>query len=456
MDFKQFLKEKGISEEDFAKKTPQEMAQLHSEFSAKQFATLSEQIGKAATPEQLKAAQDSVAELKKTLDEGLKGLVKSEDFEAVKKDLATAEAEVKALREAGKTGAGKTVDFKSAVSEALTEKHDDLKNFVNAKQKGGYFTLEVKAAAQVTTANVTTATTPSDYAASMATDVSDYIREQIFVEQYLSVGSTDLPSIPYVDETAGEGDAAMVAEGGLKPLIDADYAVKYSQAKKVAGRMKASEESLSDFKWLMGKLTTTLKRKHDIARQQNILTGDGTGANLLGIASMATPFNPAMLGDLAGSFPSAGATGEPNNYDVIASIVNAVITQSEGTFIPNVAFINNIDSLRMKLTKDGEGRYLLPPFISADGTVIDGVRVVAQPSLPAGEFIIGDLKNVNLDNVWGYTVRFGWENDDFSKNMISIIGESRLHLYISENDKRGIISGDFATVKAALSPVVTP
>ena len=448
-EFEKFLAEKGISKEDFAKKTPQEMAQLHSEFSAKQFKALEEQIGKAATPEQLKEAQDSVADLKKSLEEGLKGLVKEDEFKKVKKSLEDAEAEVKALKETGTSG--KVVDFKSAVAESLKEQHDELKEFMADRKKGGYFSIDVKVPAAVGTGNITTDATPAGYAAANATNVSDYIREQIYIEQYLSVGSTDQASIPYVDETAGEGDAAMVAEGGLKPLIDADYNTKYSQAKKVAGRMKASEESLSDFKWLLGKLTTTLKRKHDIARQRDILSGPGTGPNLLGITNMAIPFNPAMLGSLADTFPQEGQPGAANNYDVIAVIVNAVITQSEGTFIPNVALVNNIDTLKMKLTKDSSGRYLLPPFMDATGNLIDGVQVVAQPSLPAGTFIIGDLKNVQLDNVWGYTVRFGWENDDFSKNMITMIGESRLHLYISENDKRGIISGDFATVRAALN-----
>lgn len=425
-------------------KTPEEMAgEINEKFASLKQELEAVKAKETATPQEVKAAQEALENFKKENDVEVKS--NKETVQKLADGLKDAEAEIKSLKEQGTKL--QNVNFTSAVAEALKENHDGLKSFVGEKQKGGYFSIEVKAPAAFASTNITSDATPDNYAASNATMVSDYIRDQIFVEQYLSVGSTDQPSIPYVDETAGEGDAAMVAEGGLKPLIDADYNVKYSTAKKVAGRMKASEEALSDFKWLQGKLTGTLKRKHDIARQNNILTGDGLGANLLGIASLATAFNPTMLGTLADTFPVAGQVGAANNYDVIAAMINAVITQSEGTFIPNVVFVNNIDLLSLKLEKDSQGRYL---FKDIDRN-IDGVQVVAQPSLPSGEFIIGDLKNVQLENVWGYTVRFGWENDDFSKNMITMIGESRLHLYISENDKRGIIKGTFADVKAGLN-----
>lgn len=429
--------------EKAAKEIKDELAKLKNE--------IKEAKESSATPEQVKKAEKALEDYKTEADKALKGFVKSEELDKIKTQLGEAEKEISSLKEGNRNVANST--FKGAVSEALNENFEDLKSFVGEKQKGGYFKIEVKAPAEVTSGNITTATTPDNYAASNATMVTDYIRENIFVEQYLQVGSTDKPSIPYVDETAGEGDAAMVAEGGLKPLIDADYNVKYSEAKKVAGRMKASEESLYDFKWLNNKLQGTLKRKHDIARQQNILNGDGTGQNLNGIVNLATPFNASQLGTLAATFPAAPDPKAANNYDVIAAMVNAIITQSEGTFIPNVVMINNIDNLTMKLTKDGEGRYLLPPFMSASGEEIDGVRVVSQPALTSGEFIIGDFKNIQLDNVWGYTVRIGWENDDFSRNMVTMIGESRLHLYISENDKRGLIRGTFADVKTALTTV---
>lgn len=420
------------------------------------------------TPEQLaEGINKSIEALKVDLSKS----VKKEDLEGINKELDTLKESVKGLDVAKvnslgteiekleaviksqgdamlkyeTTASSGTVSFKEDITKSLEAKKEDFTKWIENKSKGGYFTLyETKAAGSTTSANITSDTTPDNYAASMADGYSPYIREEIFVEEYFDRGTTDKPSLAYVNETAGEGDAAIVAEGSLKPLIDADYLVKYSEARKVAGRMKVSEEALSDFKWLQSAMTTTLKRKHDIARQTQLISGDGTGSNLTGIVSLATPYAASMLTGIAGTIESA------NNYDALAAMATAINVQSEGVFTPNVAFVNPIDALAMKLTKDLDNNYILPPFITADGRVVDGLTIVAKPAITLGSFIIGDFKNVNVRDVWGYRVEIGRSGDDFAENMFTMIGESRLHLYITDNDKRGLISGDFATVKAAL------
>jgi hypothetical protein len=390
-----------------------------------------------ASPSEVQAAHDAIENFKTANEEVLKDFAKVSDIATIKQELKDAQDEIEALIQKGNTVPNGEVSFDQSVSNTLTEKHEEIKDFVANKSKGGWLDIQVKVPELITSGNITTAVTPDNYAGSQATTYDPFLRDEIFIEQYFDVGSTDMPSLPYVNEEAGEGDAEIVAEGGLKPLIDADFNVKYSTAKKVAGRMKASEESLSDFKWLQAAMTTTLKRKHDIARQNDLL-----GVN--GIAGLATPFNSALLTGLATLIQN------PQKYDAIVALQTAITVQSEGVFKPNVIFVNNIDSLDMKLEKDDDNNYLTAPFVSADGTVIDGIRVVAKPTIPVGDFIIGDFKNVNLRNVWEYMIRFGYENDDFSKNLITMIGESRYHLYITDNEKRAIISGTFDDVIAAL------
>ena len=333
------------------------------------------------------------------------------------------------------------ISFKQSVASAIKEKHEALKTFYKANEsiQSGSFEIQVKAAAVTTTGNITPTGAADIYAAQSVDGVSEYQRGDIFLEQYLDAGSTELASIPYVDESPGEGDAAIVAEGSLKPLIDVDYATQYSQARKVAGRMKATEEALYDYGWLESAMTNTLKKKHDIARQNDLIGATN------GIESIATAFNASILGGVK--------VVSPQYYDCIAALVAGIANDSEGYYIPNVIFVNTLDNLTKMLTKDDNKNYVMPPFADAQGNIIEGVRVVARPSLTAGSFIVGDFKNVKLRNLWGYTVRFGWENDDFGKNQITMVGESRYHLYATTNDKRGIIKGTFADVITALTPV---
>lgn len=400
---------------------------------------MEEAVKNAATPEQVKEAKKALEDYKNEAEEALKNYVKSEDFNQIKGDLKNAQEEIASMKEKGvKEGA---VSLSAAVKSALTEKHEELKKFFKSNEatRTGSFEVQIKVPAVVATGNVTPTGAADIYAAQSVSEVSEYAREQMFIEQYLDVGNTNLASIPYVDELPGEGSAAIVAEGSLKPLIDVDYVTAFSQARKVAGRMKATEEALFDYAWLESAMTNTLKKKHDIARQNDLIGATN------GIKSIATPFNASILGGVK--------VVKPQYYDVIAALVAGIANDSEGFYMPNVIFVNTLDNLKKVLTKDANDNYVMPPFADAQGNIIEGVRVVARPSLAAGEFIIGDFKNVILRNLWGYTVRFGWENDDFGKNQITMIGESRYHLYATTNDRRGIITGTFADVITALTPV---
>lgn len=415
-----YIAEKRQHELDEAKTTAEETAKAEAN------AVIDEKI------KELKAeAEKANADEKKELDTKIKKL------EATQLEI---DKSFEDLQKFQKDSTAKNLTFKQSVTAALKEKHEDLKSFYKNQSTTGHgsFEIQVKAAGVVTTGNITPTSAADIFAAQSVDSYSPYAREEIFLEQYLDVGNTELASIPYVDEQPGEGDAAIVAEGSLKPLIDVDYVTSYSQARKVAGRMKATEEALYDYGWLESAMTTTLRRKHDIARQTDLL------GNTNGLESIATAFNASILGGVT--------VVAPQYYDVIAALVAGIANDSEGAYIPNVIFVNTLDNLKKNLTKDGNNNYVMPPFADAQGNVIDGVRVVAKPSLTAGSFIVGDFKNVKLRNLWDYTVRFGWENDDFGKNQITMVGESRYHLYSTTNDRRGIIKGTFADVITALTP----
>jgi len=392
----------------------------------------------AVSKQEIEDANTALETFKTENAEALKGFAKTTDVDNLQKGINDLNSDMTSFMESMKVNNSKPMNFDEMVKEALTpEKFEEIKSHITSKSKGGWLEIEVlKDAGTITTANGVDGTAPANYATSISTSFSPYTYGDTFVEQYLTTGSTDLANVAYVNETAGEGDAAIVAEGGLKPLIDADFNTKFSSAEKVAGRMKASEESLSDYKWLQSAITGKLKGSHDRARQADVLTK---------VISSATPFNSALLSGF-----EKLAVGKSTIYDAIASVVATIAVESEGVYIPNVAFVNTIDALQMKLTKDENGNYVLPPFMDANGKMIEGVMVIAKPQITAGTYVIGDLKNINLLNVWGYSVRIGWENDDFSKNLVTMLGESRYHVYISDNDKRGIVTGTFADVKLAI------
>ena len=72
--------------------------------------------------------------------------------------------------------------------------------------------------------------------------------------------------------------------------------------------------------------------------------------------------------------------------------------------------------------------------------------------MAAGEFIMGDFSYLNIRDYQVLTVSFGWENQDFTKNLVTMLGEKRLLAYIKSNYKTAFVADDFDTVITAITP----
>ena len=83
--------------------------------------------------------------------------------------------------------------------------------------------------------------------------------------------------------------------------------------------------------------------------------------------------------------------------------------------------------------------------------VIGGLVIKPEETIPAGKIFVGDLDKYNITNYLPYTVKIGWINDDFIKNMFVILGESRFHAFVKKLDQQAFIYDDFATIKTAIT-----
>ena len=141
---------------------------------------------------------------------------------------------------------------------------------------------------------------------------------------------------------------------------------------------------------------------------------------------------------------------KPNNFDAIIAAYTQVVSTSKMNYAPNVVRVNPIDLANMKLTKDANGQYLFPPFTLQDGSLISGVQIRPSTSITEGEFVLGDFRYLNIRDYVGLSITFGWVNDDFQKNQVTMIGEKRLLAYIKSNYKTAFVKGSYATIKEAI------
>lgn len=395
-------------------------------------------------------------EVKNQLTEALKGRegISKAEFDEMKEQLAQ-------IKESGSVG-GFAVFGDEAMYQEIEKGLVEFLPKVKAQaqkeagtEKDWDIEMEIKAAVNVTTgaiANAGGVTTPVNYVYQQVTDYVEDVRGLEYIIKFLSSGSTNKATIPFMDKLPTEGTMAITAEGALKPLISVSFKLNYSQAVKVAGRSKISEEALDDIPYIMSIIRNELKYEHDIAVQSAIF-------------AKVAAFAPAFV---AGGM--AASTSFPSNFDAIRAAIYAVKIQSKGRYIPNMVLIPSADSYNMGATKDTLGQYVLPTFVLPDGTRISGVQVVevSDGTVADGSFILGDWKRLHYNVYKVFTIRIGQGINtidvagtptivsDFESNMYTILGESRFHLWIYENEKVAFVKSTFAAVKTAIEAPVTP
>lgn len=354
--------------------------------------------------EEMQKQHDNVAKVVKALQNGDKAVVKS------------FEAELKEAVEANKT--------------ALKDLQENQKGAVNFTMKAaGTMTI----AGNYSGGNVGLT--------SWDTEFARIVRRQPFMRELVRIIATDNMYIAWAEQkNADPGVADTVAEGATKPQTDFDIVEATAKVEKIAVWIKVSKEALADIKFLQGEINTELRELIELKLDEQILSGNGTSPNLKGILSVAPTF--AAVSTLALLVPT------PNRFDVL---VAAVAQLAAANFYGDTVVINPSDYYAMQLTKDAEGRYLLPPFQSVDGMTVAGLRLVANNGVAVGTFLAGDFKKATLAIREEMNIQVGYVNDDFIKNLITILAELRAVLFVKSNWYNAFVKGTFSTAITALT-----
>ena len=361
-------------------------------------------------------------------------------MKAVTDDLAQQIAGMKEAQDVAPVKGGRF----GAVVKFLKKNVDENKDA--AENKGYAAHTAIKAAALMTTADVI-----PNVAGGFSPLVGNYIDEEIghlpvpdmiFMPLVTVKTAPGTDAIWYSDRINEQGDAAFLAEGGLKPLISAQWQSVKKAIFEVAERWKQTKRLIlhapsviTDFAEHANNL---IEQKIDDA----ILEGDN-GTNPLvfdGLQAVAGAF--IVPAGLAGYYTYA------NIWDVVmAMAVQVRLSYFKG---PITAVLNTVWMAKMAGIKDQEGRYVIPPFVTPDGKRIGEVTVVFSTKIDAGDIIVGDLKKFNLVISEDVVYDEGYENDDFSKNLVSKKLEAFLGSYFKASDAGSILYDQIATVLTAI------
>ena len=359
------------------------------------------------------------------------------------KDLETKGAEVATLKENVEQLALQVLELENKgtpsnapenLTSLLTEKADELKAM--KEKSGASVQIQLKAVGTMALSTNTTGQIPQ---AERETGITRIVRRNPFILELVNVGTIMSNVWEWVEQKNVEGGSAMTAEGAAKSQTDFDLVVASANVKKVTAYIKVTKEMLDDVALLRSEIDQELTELINLRIDDQLLNGTGLTVNLTGIVTNATAW-------AAGAF--ALAIPEPTNYDVLATAINQVRVN---LFEPTYIVMHPTDVTKMKLSKASDGHYVLPPFSSVDGTSVEGIRVVANTGVTIDKFLVGDFSKAGVRFKEGLTINVGYENDDFTKNLVTILAEARLVQRVKSNHYGAFVYGDFSDAITALT-----
>ena len=390
---------------------------------------------KSLDPQILKAINDNSVELKKTV----------KDLEDTNKTLVDAQKDQAGLIEGLKTQINQNRDsnlsFREQVKNLLIENKDALKSMKEGDSKSN-IRMTVKAVGDmlVSTNIVAAAQIPL---AERESGITRIVQRQPFLLELVNVGTISSNLWEWVQQANKDGAAGMTAEGVKKNQIDFDLALASAPVRKVTAFIKVSKEMLDDVDLIESEINQELSEEIKLVIDAQVLSGDGTGQNLTGILENATAF-------AAGTFATgqANEVSTPNNADALRVAINQVMINQ---FQPTYILMHTSDVAAMDLAKATDGHYILPPFSTNSNTVVKGIPIVSNTGITEGDFLVGDFTKSGVRFREGLVFDVGYENDDFTKNFVTILAEARLVHRVKSNYYGAFVTGDFAVAKAAIA-----
>ena len=323
----------------------------------------------------------------------------------------------------------------SAKNEGITkEAFEKIQKEFAASNKSVY---TVKAAAAFSSANAGDAAGEL-FGRETVAGIQAAPREANVILPALLKGKTKARLIEWVNRINEDGGSAFIGEGVLKPLKDWDYDLESSTAKKIAVRAKVPTEMLNDFAEFRSDLNRILTIDLLEVIEDKLLTDTLSSTTVAGIATVASGYTTTALDDLVEM---------PNFVDAIRA---SMLQQRLLNYKPNVVFLSPTENALLDLIKDKNGNYIK---IQVEG-VLRTLRVMETTAIPAGYFLLMDTEKWVVKMLEDIMVEFGHDDDDFSKNMMTVICEARLHSYYNSIDVGAFIYEDFATVIAAIEKPV--
>ena len=244
------------------------------------------------------------------------------------------------------------------------------------------------------------------------------------------------------DEDTVARAAAAVAEGGTFPESTAKWKKGTLTIQKIGDSLPVSEEFYEDEAMFASEINMFLETNVKIKRNNDLVNADGTGNNIKGIVASVDAYTPV----------AAGIT-DASIYDLLVKVKESIVASKGGKYTVDFAMMNLVDINKMKLKKDDNNNYIIPPFVDRNGNVVDGITVLEENAVTANTMILGDSRFAKIYEKVGLSLSKGYTGDQFVEDMETLKIRTRLAFLIREADKGGFAK--VTSISAALTTLAS-
>ncbi|MEQ8860129.1 MAG: phage major capsid protein, partial [Pseudomonadales bacterium] len=223
------------------------------------------------------------------------------------------------------------------------------------------------------------------------------------------------------------GGSPEAFENVSKPESGITFTLQTAAVSTLAHWIPVSKQVLSDSPMLQQYINDRLMYGLKLKEDTQLLLGTGSNGELPGLYTNRTAYSVTS----------------PLSYTTKLDIIRDAMDQVQASeYDPDGIVLNGRDWKEMQLAKDSQGRYMIGQAQDGNGPRLWGLPVVVTNSITSGTFLVGAFgMAAQLWDREDAMVEIGLNNDDFTKNMVTILCEERLALTIYRSD--ALVGGSF-------------
>lgn len=328
--------------------------------------------------------------------------------------------------------------FTYQVLKGLKENEDNLKDML--KSGSGRVVLEVKA--EQGAADITTGT---DFA-QMEAGVGQIATRMPFMRSIFRTQPISTEYLKYNDQETVVRDAKNVAACAASTHTSKlTWQVRTLQITKVRDFVDVCIDMMEDYDFVEGEIRNLVNTDVDLKVDQQLLLGTGIYPETNSVDAVASTF-------AAGSY--ALKIQDATTIDLL-KIAGAQIADfgQNNAFMADTVLMNPVDFCQMQLTKDADGNYLIPNWVTSDGVNIGAMRIVSNQLVPANQAYVMDSTKGTIFQRRGKTVELAFENkDNFEKELVTVKAYERLNFRVRNVDANAFMHiADIAAAVVAIT-----